>query len=50
MKKQKYHPVGSQNSIKIVERGKLDTPKTQMHNYPLIFVAWYRHFNKKWRS
>ena len=35
------------SNIKIVERGKMVTPNTQMHDYSL---AWYMHFNRKWRS
>ena len=32
MKNPKYHTFGSRNSIKIIERGKLDNPNTQIHN------------------
>jgi len=32
------------SNIKIIKRGKIDTPSTQIHD-PLNFLAWY--FNKK---
>ena len=34
-------------NIKIVERGKMDTPSTHIY-MTAYFPAWYRHFNKKW--
>jgi hypothetical protein len=30
--------------IKIVERGKMDTPNTHI---PHTYLVWYRYFNKK---
>jgi len=43
MKNKKYHTVGTipKPTIKIVERCKIDTPNTQIHDRSL-----YRHFNK----
>jgi hypothetical protein len=34
----------SESNIKILKRGKIDTPKK--NTLPLTFLAWYRHFNK----
>jgi len=38
MKNKKYHTVGTilRSNIKIVERGKIDTPNTQIHD-----CSWY---------
>ena len=49
MKYKKYHTIRAipQSKIKIVERGKMDNPNPQIHDRSL-FLAWYRHFNKKW--
>jgi hypothetical protein len=49
MKSKKYHTVGTipKSNIKIVARGKIDTPNT--HKNMTTFLAWYRHFNKKWQ-
>ena len=43
----KYHTVQTvpQSNIKRIERGKIATPETNA--WPLTFLAWYRHFNKK---
>jgi hypothetical protein len=43
MKNIKYHTVGTipKANIKIVERGKINTPNTQIHD-----LAWYSHFNQ----
>jgi len=40
--------VGTESNSKLVVKGKLDTPNTITR--PLVFLAWYRHFNKKWRN
>jgi hypothetical protein len=38
----------SNRTEQVVEIGKIDTPK---HKYIMLtFLAWYRHFNKKWRG
>ena len=44
----KYHTVVQipKSNIKIIERGKIDTPNTQIHDN-LTFLAWYRHFNEE---
>ena len=34
----------SESNIKILKRGKINTPKK--NTLPLTFLAWYRHFNK----
>ena len=34
------------NRKQIVNRGKIDTPNTHIHD-PLTFLGWYRHFNYK---
>ena len=49
MKYKKYYTIRAipQSKIKIVERGKMDNPNPQIHDRSL-FLAWYRHFNKKW--
>jgi hypothetical protein len=41
MKKKKYHTLGTVSIFirNILERGNIDTHKTQMH-----FLGWYRHF------
>jgi len=47
----KYHNVGTipKLNIKIVVKVKIETLNT--HNtWPHTFLAWYRHFNKKWWS
>ena len=48
--KQKYHPIWKvpKSNRKIVSRGKFDTPCT--HTWPLIFLVWNTHFNKKRRG
>jgi hypothetical protein len=48
--KKKYHTVRTipKSNIKIVERGKIDNIKMQIIHDMLTFMAWYRHFNKKW--
>jgi hypothetical protein len=40
MKTKKYHTVGTipKSDIKIVERGKMDTPNTEMHNRSLSWL------------
>jgi hypothetical protein len=45
-KEKKKYSVGTnpKSNNKVIERGQLDTHKT------LIFLAWYRYFNKKWRG
>ena len=39
------------NSLKynwtITNTGKIETPN--IYTWPLTFLSWYRHFNKKWR-
>ena len=48
----KYHTVGIilASNIQIAEKGKIDTPNTQIHDRS-HFLAWYRHFNKKkWQA
>jgi hypothetical protein len=51
IKNKKYHTVGTvpKSNKKIVERGKIDTFSTQIHVRSLTFLAWYRHFNRKWQ-
>jgi hypothetical protein len=46
----KYHTVRTVpiSYSQIVDRGKIDIPNT--HAWPLTFLAWYRHFNKKCRG
>ena len=41
MKNKKYHTVGtiSKSTIKIIERGKMDTPKTQIHDRLLSWLG-----------
>ena len=35
---------------KITKTGKVETPNTyNIYTWPLTFLTWYRHFNKKWR-
>ena len=34
------------SNIKLVERGKIDTT----NKWPLTFLAWHVHFNKRWRG
>jgi len=48
--KNKYHTVGTvlKSNRKIVERCKNDITITKTRS--LIFMAWYRHFNKRWRN
>jgi len=48
-KNQKYHAVGTapKYNRKIVERGKIDTPNTQIHDHSLQFQAWYMYFSKR---
>jgi len=43
MKNMKYHTVGTipKYNRKIVERGKIDTPKTQIHDNPLTDIGTY---------
>ena len=38
---------GQQSNGKIVETEAQSTPTTHKYMTPLIFLAWYRHFNKK---
>ena len=40
MKNKKYHTVGTihKSDIKIVERGKMDTPNTEMHDRSLSWL------------
>ena len=40
MKKKKYHIVGTvpKSNRKILERGKIDMPKAQMHDYALSLL------------
>jgi hypothetical protein len=40
MKNEKYYTVGTipKSNIKIVEKGKIDTPNTHMHDRPL---SWF---------
>jgi hypothetical protein len=47
LKNKKFHIVGTvpKSNIKIVERDKMDTPNTQIHDRS-PFPAWYKHFNK----
>jgi hypothetical protein len=42
-----FYTVGTvpKSNIKIVERDKMDTPNTQIHDRS-PFPAWYKHFNK----
>ena len=42
-KNQKYQAVGTapKYNRKIVERGKIDTSNTQIHDRSLKFLAWY---------
>jgi len=47
---QKYYCRNSpKSSRKIVEKGKIDTIKTQIHDHSLS-QDWYKHFNKNWRG
>jgi hypothetical protein len=48
MKNKKYYTVGTvpKSNTKIVERGKIDSPKTQ-NTRPHTFLVWYRHFKEK---
>ena len=48
--KNKYHTVGTvlKSNRKIVERCKNDIIITKIRS--LIFIDWYRQFNKKWRN
>jgi len=48
MKNKKYHIVETapNSNIKIVERGQIYIPNTQIH-WQHTFQAWYRHFNEK---
>jgi hypothetical protein len=41
MKNSKYHTVGTipKSNIKIVERGKFDTPNTQLHAHSLSWLG-----------
>ena len=50
LNEQKYDTVGAhpKSNRKIVEKGKILTPNT--NTSPLTFLAWYRHFNKKWQG
>ena len=49
-KTKKYHTIGTDpnSNRKIVERGKIDTLNT--NTGPFTLLAYYMHFNKKWRS
>jgi len=49
--KKKYHAVGTvlKSNRKVVERVKIDTSNTQIHDCSL-FPTWYRHFNQKWQG
>lgn len=48
-KKKQQHIVRRilKSNIKIAGRGKIDTDSTQS-TFPITFLYWYRHFNKKW--
>jgi hypothetical protein len=50
LKEKKYDTVGThpKSNRKMVEKGKILTPNT--NTSPLTFLAWYRHFNKKWQG
>ena len=50
VKNKKYNTVGTipKSNIKIVESGKIGNSNTQIHDWLLTFLAWYRYFNKMW--
>ena len=45
MKNKTYHTVGTflKSNIKIVERGKIDSPNPQIHDL-FTFLSWCQHF------
>jgi hypothetical protein len=49
-KKQKYHTVGTipKSERKIVERDKIDSPNTQIHECSLSWLATGTSMKKKW--
>jgi len=49
MKKKRNVGTVLKSNGEIVEIGQINTPNTQKYTPPLIFLAFYRHFNKKWR-
>jgi len=50
MENAKYHTVGTIQiqTLNRRSRYKIHTPNTHIHE--VTFVAWYRHFSKKWRG
>ena len=44
MKNKQYHTVGTipKSNIKIVEKGKIDTPSTQIHFHALVQTRQYK--------
>ena len=48
---EKNYTIGTvpKSNRKVVGRSKIATPSTHIHERSLL-LAWYRHFNKKWRG
>jgi len=51
MKNKKYHTVGTitKSGMKIVEKAKIDTPSTEMHDRSISWLGT-GHLNKNWRD